>query len=304
LISAQHLTKRFGRRLAVDDLTFDVVPGVVTGFLGPNGSGKSTSMRLMLELDHADGGVTTFAGRRYHELARPLHEVGSLLDATYVHPSRSALNHLRWLAASNGLPARRATEVLGLVGLSDVAGQAVGRFSLGMRQRLGIAGALLGDPQALLLDEPANGLDPEGILWVRNFLKYLAGEGRTVFVSSHLLAEMSLIAEALVVIGRGRLIAACSVQEFIDRFAGSYVSVRSPDATALADLLAQHGAKVEPGDDGALHVTGTDARAIGELAAAHHLVLHELAPRTASLEEAFLEVTRDEQEYAGEMPHG
>jgi ABC-2 type transport system ATP-binding protein len=304
LISAQHLTKRFGRRLAVDDLTFDVAPGVVTGFLGPNGSGKSTTMRLMLELDHADGGVTTFAGRRYHELARPLHEVGSLLDATYVHPSRSAVNHLRWLAASNGLPARRAAEVLGLVGLSDVAGQAVGRFSLGMRQRLGIAGALLGDPQALLLDEPANGLDPEGILWVRNFLKYLAGEGRTVFVSSHLLAEMSLIAEALVVIGRGRLIAACSVQEFIDRFAGSYVSVRSPDATALAALLAQQGAKVEPGDDGALHVTGTDARAIGELAAAHHLVLHELAPRTASLEEAFLEVTRDEQEYAGETPHG
>jgi ABC-2 type transport system ATP-binding protein len=276
----------------------------VTGFLGPNGSGKSTTMRLMLELDHPDSGATTFAGRRYHELSRPLREVGSLLDATFVHPSRSAANHLRWMAASNGLPASRAGEVLATVGLSDVAGQAVGRFSLGMRQRLGIAGALLGDPQVLLLDEPANGLDPEGILWVRNFLKYLAGQGRTVFVSSHLLAEMSLIAEALVVIGRGRLIAACSVQEFIDRYAGSYVSVRSPDAGALADWVRQTGATVEVDDDGALHVVGMDAPAIGELAAVHRIVLHELAPRTASLEEAFLDVTRDEQEYAGEVPHG
>jgi ABC-2 type transport system ATP-binding protein len=304
VISAQHLTKRFGRRVAVDDLTFTVAPGVVTGFLGPNGSGKSTTMRLMLELDHADGGVTTFAGRRYRDLPRPLHEVGSLLDATFVHPSRSAANHLRWVAASNGLPATRVDEVLGLVGLSDVGGQGVGRFSLGMRQRLGIAGALLGDPHVLLLDEPANGLDPEGILWVRTFLKHLAGQGRTVFVSSHLLAEMSLIAEALVVIGRGRLIAACSVQDFIARFAGSYVSVRSPDAAALADLLRRGGATVELADDGSLHVVGIDAPAIGELAAVHGAVLHELAPRTASLEEAFLDVTRDEQEYAGEVPSG
>ncbi len=304
VISAQHLTKRFGPRVAVDDLTFDVTPGVVTGFLGPNGSGKSTTMRLLLELDHADAGTATFAGRRYRELARPLREVGSLLDATFVHPSRSAANHLRWMAASNDIPAPRVGEVLGMVGLSDVAGQGVGRFSLGMRQRLGIAGALLGDPGVLLLDEPANGLDPEGILWVRTFLKYLAGQGRTVLVSSHLLAEMALTADQLVVIGRGRLIAACSVQAFIDRYAGSYVSVRSPDAGALAERLRRQGATVEAAADGALHVVGVDAPAIGELAAANGIVLHELAPRTASLEEAFLDVTRDEQEYAGEMPHG
>jgi ABC-2 type transport system ATP-binding protein len=295
------LTKRFAARLAVDDLSFDVAPGVVTGFLGPNGSGKSTTMRLLLELDHADGGNATFDGHRYHELARPLAQVGSLLDATYVHPSRSAANHLRWVAAANGLPRRRVDEVLAMVGLSDVAGQGVGRFSLGMRQRLGIAGSLLGDPPTLLLDEPANGLDPEGILWVRNFLRYLANQGRTIFVSSHLLAEMSLMADALVVIGRGRLIAASTVPEFIARFAGSYVSVRSP-ATALGDLLRRAGATVEVAGDGALHVTGLDAPAIGELAAARSIVLHELAPQSASLEEAFLEVTRDAQEYAGGVP--
>jgi ABC-2 type transport system ATP-binding protein len=304
VISARHLTKRFGARLAVDDLSFDVAPGVVTGFLGPNGSGKSTTMRLLLELDHADGGSATFDGRRYHELDRPLLQVGSLLDATFVHPSRSAANHLRWLAAANGLPRARVDEVLGMVGLSDVAGQGVGRFSLGMRQRLGIAASLLGDPPTLLLDEPANGLDPEGILWVRNLLKYLAGQGRTIFVSSHLLAEMSLIADALVVIGRGQLIAASSVADFIARFAGTYVSVRSPAAGTLGDLLRRQGASVEVDGDGALHVTGLDAASIGELAAAHSIVLHELAPQTASLEEAFLEVTRESQEYAGGVPRG
>jgi ABC-2 type transport system ATP-binding protein len=304
VISARHLTKRFGARLAVDDLSFDVAPGVVTGFLGPNGSGKSTTMRLLLELDHADGGSATFDGRRYHELDRPLLQVGSLLDATFVHPSRSAANHLRWLAAANGLPRARVDEVLGMVGLSDVAGQGVGRYSLGMRQRLGIAASLLGDPPTLLLDEPANGLDPEGILWVRNLLKYLAGQGRTIFVSSHLLAEMSLIADALVVIGRGQLIAASSVADFIARFAGTYVSVRSPAAGTLGDLLRRQGASVEVDGDGALHVTGLDAASIGELAAAHSIVLHELAPQTASLEEAFLEVTRESQEYAGGVPRG
>ncbi len=281
-----------------------MAPGVVTGFLGPNGSGKSTTMRLLLELDHADGGSATFDGRRYHELDRPLTQVGSLLDATYVHPSRSAANHLRWLAAANGLPRDRVEEVLGMVGLTDVAGQGVGRFSLGMRQRLGIAASLLGDPPTLLLDEPANGLDPEGILWVRNLLKYLAGQGRTIFVSSHLLAEMSLIADALVVIGRGQLIAASSVTDFIARFAGAYVSVRSPAADRLGDLLRRQGATVEVDGDGALHVTGVEAGAIGELAAAHAIVLHELAPQTASLEEAFLEVTRESQEYAGGVPRG
>ena len=261
-------------------------------------------MRLLLELDHADGGTATFDGRRYHELDRPLTQVGSLLDATFVHPSRSAANHLRWLAAANGLPRRRVDEVLAMVGLSEVAGQGVGRFSLGMRQRLGIAGALLGDPPTLLLDEPANGLDPEGILWVRNLLRYLADQGRTVFVSSHLLAEMSQMADALVVIGRGRLIAACSVHEFIARFAGAYVSVRSPTSGAFAGLLRQRGAAVETEADGALRVTGLEAPAIGELAAANAVVLHELAPRSASLEEAFLEVTREAQEYAGGVPGG
>jgi len=304
VISARNLTKHFGRRTAVDDLTFDVAPGVVTGFLGPNGSGKSTTMRLLLDLDHADGGTATFDGRRYREIDRPLTQVGSLLDATYVHPSRSAANHLRWLAAANGLPRHRVDEVLAMVGLSDVAGQGVGRFSLGMRQRLGIAGALLGDPPTLLLDEPANGLDPEGILWVRNFLRYLADQGRTVFVSSHLLAEMSQMADALVVIGRGRLIAACSVPEFIYRFAGTYVSVRSPTSGAFAGLLRQHGATVETEPDGCLRITGLEAPTIGDLAAAHDVVLHELAPQSASLEEAFLEVTREAQEYAGGVPHG
>jgi ABC-2 type transport system ATP-binding protein len=304
VIVARNLTKRFGRRSAVDDLSFDVAAGVVTGFLGPNGSGKSTTMRLLLELDHADGGTATFDGRRYHELVRPLTQVGSLLDATYVHPSRSAAHHLRWVATANGLPRRRVDEVLAMVGLSDVAGQGVGRFSLGMRQRLGIAASLLGDPPTLLLDEPANGLDPEGILWVRRLLKYLADQGRTVFVSSHLLAEMSLMADALVVIGRGRLIAASSVQEFITRFAGAFVSVRSPTSGALAQLLRSRGATVETAPDGALRVTGLDPAAIGELAAAHGIVLHELAPRSASLEEAFLEVTREAQEYAGGVPGG
>jgi len=304
VIAARNLTKRFGSRVAVDDLSFDVAPGVVTGFLGPNGSGKSTTMRLLLELDAADGGRATFDGRPYHELDRPLTQVGSLLDATYVHPSRSAANHLRWLAAANGLPRGRVDEVLAMVGLSDVAGQGVGRFSLGMRQRLGVAGSLLGDPATLLLDEPANGLDPEGILWVRNLLKYLAGQGRTIFVSSHLLAEMSLIADALVVIGRGRLIAASSVPDFIARFAGTFVSVRSPAAAALVEVLRRHGATVEEQDDGALHATGLAAAAIGELAAGGGFVLHELAPQSASLEEAFLEVTREAQEFAGGVPRG
>jgi ABC-2 type transport system ATP-binding protein len=304
VIAARHLTKRFGSRVAVDDLSFDVAPGVVTGFLGPNGSGKSTTMRLLLQLDTADGGSATFDGRPYRELDRPLTQVGSLLDATYVHPSRSAANHLRWLAAANGLPRGRVDEVLAMVGLSDVAGHGVGRFSLGMRQRLGIAGSLLGDPATLLLDEPANGLDPEGMLWVRNLLKYLAGQGRTIFVSSHLLAEMSLIADALVVIGRGRLIAASSVPDFIARFAGAYVSVRSPSSGALAEVLRGEGATVEGQPDGALHVTGLAAAAIGELAAARGFVLHELAPQSASLEEAFLEVTREAQEYAGGVPRG
>jgi ABC-2 type transport system ATP-binding protein len=304
VISAQHLTKRFGRRIAVDDLSFDVAPGRVTGFLGPNGSGKSTTLRLMLGLDHANAGVAMFDGRRYVELAKPLHEVGSLLDATYVHPSRSARNHLHWLAAANGIGERRVDEVLALVGLTEVAGQGVGRFSLGMRQRLGIAAALIGDPPTLLLDEPSNGLDPEGIIWVRNLLKYLAAQGRTVFVSSHQLAEMAQTAEALVVIGRGRLIAASTVDDFLGRFADSYVTVRSPNGPELATLLRRRGAQLSLGKDGGLEVRGVDAASIGQVAADHGFVLHELAPRTASLEEAFLEVTRGEQEFSGGTPSG
>jgi ABC-2 type transport system ATP-binding protein len=305
VISARQLTKRFGRRVAVDGLSFDVQAGRVTGFLGPNGSGKSTTMRLMLELDRAERGGTTFDGRRYGELRQPLREVGALLDAGYVHPSRSARNHLRWLAATNGIARRRVDDVIALVGINDVAGQAVGRYSLGMRQRLGLAAALLGDPPVLLLDEPANGLDPEGIVWVRTFLRYLARQGRTIFVSSHLLAEMAQTADDLVVIGRGRLIAATTVGEFVNRFAGGHVAVRSPQAGALAALVRSAGATVATADDGELAVTGLDAAAIGELAAHNGVVLHELANRTASLEEAFMEVTRDEVEYAAwAPPHG
>jgi ABC-2 type transport system ATP-binding protein len=299
MIEVRGLHKRFGARVAVRDLSFDVRPGRVTGFLGPNGAGKSTTLRLMLGLDHADGGSAQFDGRNYLSLRRPLREVGALLDAGYVHPGRTARNHLRVVASSNGLAQQRVDEVLAMVGLNSVAGDRVGRFSLGMRQRLGLAAALLGDPHTLLLDEPANGLDPEGILWVRTFLQYLARQGRTILVSSHLLAEMSLTAEDLVVIGRGELIAATTVHEFVQRFAGGHVAVRSPQLPALAELLRRDGATVEEAD-GELHVTGAEAAGIGELAAANGIVLHELSPRTASLEEAFLEVTRGVQEYVAE----
>ena len=237
MIEIRGLTKRFGKVVAVDDLSFDVSPGRVTGFLGPNGAGKSTTMRCMVGLDRPDGGTTTFDGRHFESLRRPLHEIGALLDAGYVHPARSGRNHLRWLAASNGLPRKRVDEVLAMVGLTDAAGRRVRGYSLGMRQRLGLAGVLLGDPHTVILDEPANGLDPEGIRWIRDMLVYLAKQGRTVLVSSHLLSEMSLMADDLVVIGRGRLIEQGRVSEFLDRHATRWVRVRTPTPAPFADHL-------------------------------------------------------------------
>lgn len=304
MIQVSELTKRYGSVTAVNDLTFAVESGRVTGFLGPNGAGKSTTMRCMLELDRPDAGTCTFDGKRLSQFRHPLREVGMLLDAKAVHPTRSARNHLRAVAAANRIPKGRIDEVLGLVGLSEVAGKRIGGFSLGMHQRLGLATALLGDPHTLLFDEPANGLDPEGILWIRTFMQYLAGQGRTVLVSSHLLAEMALTATDLVVIGRGALISQGTVQSFVDHAAGTWVHVRSPQVTQLASLLTQQGATVRPHPDGAIDVVGPDAAAIGELAARAGVVLHELSPRQASLEEAFLEATRDAQEYQAQTMGG
>lgn len=297
MIKITGLTKRFGSRTAVNDLSFDVHEGRVTGFLGPNGSGKSTTMRCMLQLDRPQTGTCTFDGRTMHDFVQPLREVGALLDAKYVHPTRKCRNHLLALAVSNRISTKRVDEVLGMVGLTEVAGKRVGGFSLGMQQRLGIAAALLGDPKVLLFDEPVNGLDPEGIIWIRNFMKYLAGQGRTVLVSSHLLSEMAQTADDLVVIGRGELISQGSVNEFVQRTAGVWVQVRSPHADHLAGLLRNERAGVEIAADGALLVKGPDAAWIGELAARNGVVLHELAPQQASLEEAFLTVTKDAQEY-------
>jgi ABC-2 type transport system ATP-binding protein len=297
MIEARGLTKRYGPKVAVDDLTFDVRPGRVTGFLGPNGAGKSTTMRLILGLDAPTAGAVTVDGVSYRELRSPLYEIGATLESSAIHPGRSARNHLLALAASNGIPVRRVDEVLGVVGLDSVAQRRAGGFSLGMTQRLGIAAALLGDPGVLLLDEPVNGLDPEGIVWIRNLLRTLAGEGRTVFVSSHLMTEMSLTAEHLVVIGRGRLIADTSVEEFVRRSSGGFVRVRTPEPDRLAGLLRAEGATVEAAPDGALIVNGADRVAVGELAARSGLVLHELVTHEASLEEAFMELTRDAVEY-------
>jgi len=302
MIEARGLTKRYGEQLAVDDLSFDVRPGQVTGFLGPNGSGKSTTMRMIMGLDHPTAGSVTVGGRRYHDLTRPLREVGALLEAKAIHPGRSAYNHLWSLAQTNAIPRSRVDEVIELVGLQEVARRRAGTFSLGMGQRLGMAAALLGDPGILLFDEPINGLDPEGIRWVRTLLKHLAGEGRTVFVSSHLMSEMALTADHVVVIGRGRLIADLSMQEFIARSSRQFVRVRSPQATELAGALTRAGAGVTAEDDGSLAVTGLSTADVGDVAGAHGLVLHELSPQAASLEEAFMELTRDSVEYRGDVP--
>ena len=299
MIEARGLTKDYGPKRAVDDLSFSVRPGIVTGFLGPNGSGKSTTMRLIIGLDRPTAGTVTVNGRLYRDFPAPLREVGALLEARAVHPGRSAYNHLLALTETHGVPRARVVELIERVGLQEVARKRVGTFSLGMGQRLGIAAALLADPEILILDEPANGLDPEGIQWIRNLLKELAAEGRTVFLSSHLMSEMALTSEHLIVIGRGRLIADLSVADFVRRASKDTVRVRSPQASELAAALATDGVTVEPDDGGALLVTGLTAEQVGEAAAAHGLVLHELTPLQASLEEAFMDVTRDEVEFHG-----
>jgi len=299
MIEARNLTKRYGSTVAVDDLSFIVGNGKITGFLGPNGSGKSTTMRLVLGLDRADHGGVRINNKKLTDFDRPLRNVGALLDASYVHPTRKAKDHLWALAASNGIGKKRVDHVLGLVGLSDVANKRVGGFSLGMKQRLGLAATMLGDPQTLLFDEPANGLDPEGIQWMRQFLKTLADEGRSIFVSSHLLSEMSLIADDLVVIGRGRMIFQGPVADFVSGAAHSWVTVRSPRIAEIATVLEGEGAQVTRVADGSIDVVGPDCTYIGELAARLGATLHELSPRQGSLEDAFLQVTASEQEYKG-----
>jgi ABC-2 type transport system ATP-binding protein len=300
VIEVRDLTKRYGSTRAVDHLSFAVQPGKVTGFLGPNGAGKSTTMRLILGLDRPNSGTATIGGRPYRELAEPLRVVGALLEARAVHSGRSAYNHLLVLAQTQNLPRRRVEEVIDLIGLRDVAKKRAGGFSLGMSQRLGIAAALLGDPAVLVLDEPVNGLDPEGIRWIRNLMKHLASEGRTVFVSSHLMNEMAVTADHLVVIGRGQLIADCPTAEFIARSSHRSVRVVTPDRSRLEQAISAAGGQVATEDDGGLVVSGLGAPRIGELAARDGLVLHELTPQLASLEEAFMELTHDSVEYGAQ----
>ncbi len=319
MIEARDLTKRYGEKLAVDHLSFTVEPGRVTGFLGPNGAGKSTTMRLILGLDHPQSGTATINGLRYADLAQPLRTVGALLEARAMHPGRSAYNHLLFLAQTQGLPRSRVDQVLELVGLREVARKRTGGYSLGMGQRVGIAVAMLGDPQVLLLDEPVNGLDPEGILWIRNLMKQLATEGRTVFVSSHLMNEMAVTADHLIVIGRGKLIADTSTQEFIERSSEKYVLVRSPDAARLADLIAAEGGKAtsrdeppgsrpeppagdatvprDPRASSGMTSPASTRRGSARSPPPNRIVLHELTPRLASLEEAYMELTADSSEY-------
>jgi ABC-2 type transport system ATP-binding protein len=301
MIEARGLTKDYGSKRAVDALSFTVRPGVVTGFLGPNGSGKSTTMRLILGLDAPTDGDVTVNGRHYREHTAPLHEVGALLEARSVHTGRSAYSHLLGLAQTHGIPKRRVLEVIDLVGLHEVARKRTGQFSLGMGQRLGIAQALLGDPKTVMLDEPVNGLDPEGIHWVRNLLKGLAAEGRTVFVSSHLMSEMALTADHLIVIGRGKLIADTSVDDFVSRASQKVVLVRSPELERLQSELAGPGVAFLAADRGALEIHGLTAEQVGDAAAGAGIALHELTPQQASLEEAFMNLTRDELEFAAEM---
>ncbi|MGD0379640.1 MAG: ATP-binding cassette domain-containing protein [Acidimicrobiales bacterium] len=300
MIEARGLTKRYGGTLAVDGLSFDVRPGQVTGFLGPNGSGKSTTMRMVMGLDRPDGGSVKIDGRRYHDLPWPLREVGGLLESKAVHPGRSAYNHLWALAQTNDIAPGRVDELLELVGLSGVARKRAGKFSLGMTQRLGIAAALLGDPGVLLFDEPINGLDPEGILWVRTLLKRLASEGRAVFVSSHLMSEMALTADHLVVIGRGKLIADQPVAAFVAQSSRASVRVRTPRPDPLIAALTQARATLQAEPDGTLVVSGLTAAAIGDLAAELGIALHELSPHAASLEEAFMELTHESVEFRAE----
>jgi ABC-2 type transport system ATP-binding protein len=298
MIEVEHLTKRYGEKTAVEDLAFTVQPGIVTGFLRPNGAGKSTTMRVILGLDAPTSGTTRVNGKQYRHLGAPLHEIGAMLEARAIHTGRSAYNHLLAMAQTHGIGRRRVDEVIELVGLGHVARKRVGSFSLGMGQRLGIASALLGDPAAVILDEPANGLDPEGILWIRNLLKGLAAEGRTVFLSSHLMAEIAQTAEHLVVVGKGRLIADTSVAQIVAMASqDARVRVRTPDATLLRELLVAEGASVSSDQRGVLDVRGLANDRIGELAAQRSIVLHELTPQSASLEEAFMRLTGDAVEY-------
>lgn len=298
MIEVNDVTKRYGDTLAVDHLSFTVKPGIVTGFLGPNGPGKTTTMRMILGLDSPSSGTVTVDGRAYRAIAAPMHQVGALLDAKAANGGHTARQHLRWIARAGGISAARVEEVLELVGLSEVAGRRVGGFSLGMYQRLGIAAALLGDPQTLIFDEPVNGLDPEGIHWIRSFLQGLASEGRTILLSSHLMSEMEATADHVIVIGRGRLIADTSIAAFTQRSSSSHVRVVSPRSGDLVPLLERVGATVDA-EDGALIVTGIEASAIGNVAAVHGLELHELSPRRASLEAAFMELTQGSQQYQG-----
>jgi ABC-2 type transport system ATP-binding protein len=298
MIQLTGLTKLFGSTRAVDDLSCSIEPGMVTGFLGPNGAGKTTTMRLILGLDHPTSGTATIDGKTYRQLSHPLRTIGALLDARQAHPNRSARDHLRWIAATNRIPVNRVDEVLDMVGLGAVAGRNAGTLSLGMSQRLGIAAAMLGDPPVLLFDEPVNGLDPEGIRWVRTLMRTLAAEGRTVFVSSHLLAEMANTADRLVVIGKGKLIASTTVSEFVGRSGVQTVRVRSPQLDALRRVLSDAGLETHAEPDGsALQVRGAAIEVIGDLAARNAITLHELSAAQASLEEAYMQLTDQAVEY-------
>jgi ABC-2 type transport system ATP-binding protein len=306
VIEVDHLVKHYGTVTAVDGLTFIVRPGHVTGFLGPNGAGKTTTMRVILGLDAPTSGTTRVNDKNYHQLVRPLHQVGALLDASALHPGRTAEAHLLSIAQSNGIGRRRVTEMLQLTGLESVANRRLKGFSLGMKQRLGIAVALLGDPPVLMFDEPVNGLDTEGIAWIRQFLKALGAEGRTVLVSSHLMSEMAQTADRLIVIGRGRLIADTTTAQLVDSSTRSDVLLRTPRAAEMQALMTARGATVKREDDGGLAVTGLDAAAIGDLAAGHGIPVHALIPRTASLEDAYLDLTGDAADFraAPEHPEG
>lgn len=298
VIEVSGISKHYGEKVAVDDLTFTVQPGVITGFLGPNGAGKSTTMRLILGLDAPSSGSALVNGKPYRDLQAPLREVGAMLEARAIHTGRSGYNHLLALAQTHGIPRSRVGEVIDMVGLESVARKRVGGFSLGMGQRLGVAAALLGNPNTVILDEPANGLDPEGIRWIRNLLKGLAAEGKTVFLSSHLMSEMEQTAEHLIVIGKGRLIADTSVEAFVAQASsGAPVRVRTPDGAALSEALIGAGARATTEDDGAISVQGLTIEQVGELAAAERLVLHELTPMQVSLEDAFMSITKDSVEY-------
>jgi ABC-2 type transport system ATP-binding protein len=304
MIELDRVSKRFGSVVALDDLSFTVRPGHVTGFLGPNGAGKTTTMKIIIGLDAPTSGTALVNGRRYDRLIRPLHQVGTLLDATALHGGRSARLHLASIAQSNGIGRHRVAEVLRLTGLEAVADRRVKGYSLGMKQRLGLAAALLGDPPILMFDEPVNGLDTEGIGWIRQFFKALAAQGRTVLVSSHLMSEMALTADHLIVIGRGKLLADMPTSQLIASNARHDVLVRSPRGIELASLLTARGATVTPQPDGAFVVTGLDAAAIGDLAAAHGIAVHALVPRQASLEDAYLDLTGESVDYHGTMPEG